>query len=320
MATAPKIDTSLITTAGAYPDIAIEDYHGREICPAPSISSSGLKKLVPFKGLQTKGATPRHYWEASPLNPKRKPAEQTDALRIGSAFHDALLLPDRWRDPTVYHFLPDGFDRRQKAKQAEEIAAADAAEESGLVLITPNEAEQINAMAKAMRDHPGANAVLSDGVAELTLAWQDKETGVWVRARPDWLPDTRWLACNVKSTADASYDGFQKDVTKYRYAMSAALEMDGIAAIYGRAPKNYLHPVVEKPGKNWERGDYLPVALWELPPEDIEYGRQLNRRALRVFADCLMADRWPSYADEPALCGMSGWQRRLIDLEIEKES
>lgn len=34
---------ALITKPGIY-DIPIEDYHNREICPAPSISGSGLDR------------------------------------------------------------------------------------------------------------------------------------------------------------------------------------------------------------------------------------------------------------------------------------
>ena len=92
----------LITAPGAYPDISIDAYHGPvEICPGPSISSTGLKKLVPFSELQAKGNSPRHFWEGSTLNPKRKTQPKTEALVFGAAFHDALLEPARWADPAI---------------------------------------------------------------------------------------------------------------------------------------------------------------------------------------------------------------------------
>ncbi|GEM70981.1 hypothetical protein SAQ01S_07470 [Sphingomonas aquatilis NBRC 16722] len=313
------VNAPLITTAGAYQDISNEDYHGREICPSPSISSTGLKKLV-GGAFQAKGCTPRHYWEGSPLNPNRKPQEQTDALRLGSAFHDALLLPERWQDRNCYHVTPEGFSRAKSKAMAGEIADADAAEAAGCTIVSAEERDQIDAMVKAMRDHPTCDALMSDGRPEVTLAWQDAETGVWLRCRPDWLRDNLSCGINVKTAADASQTGFQADVTKYRYFMSAALELDGIEAVLGKRPPLYVHPVVEKPGKGWEQGDYLPVALWTLSDEDLEYGRALNRRAIRTFADCLSADRWPGYADEPAVCGVSGWARREIDQLIEKEA
>lgn len=316
----------LITAPGIYPDITNEQYHGAEPCDAPSISSTGLKKLVPHVGLQGKGCSPRHYWEASPLNPRRKPTPQTDALRIGSAFHDLLLLPDEFADR--YHVTPEGFSRSQTVKQAGEIAAYEQARAEGLDILSDAEMKQIAAMVSAVRDHPAASAILSHGAAEMTLAWKDEETGVWLRIRPDFIAFGRPIGVNVKSTADASHAGFQSDVTKFRYAQSAALEIDGlriladhIKALFPKfvPPTHYLHPTVEKPGKDWQPGDYLPVALWELPQEDIEYGRALNRRAIRTFADCLSADRWPGYADEPQPCGISGWAKKQIDNAFENE-
>lgn len=325
---AGRADT-LIPAAGAYPDIPMSAYHGPvEICPGPSISSTGLKKLVAFTEMQSKGCSPRHFWEGSSLNPNRKVRAPSDALRMGAAFHDALLEPHRWVDPDCYHRLPVGFSRAAKVKMADEIAEADAAIAAGKVIISPDEHEQITAMVKAMRGHKAANAVLTHGVCELTLAWQDSETGVWCRARPDFIPLGRPIGVNVKTAADASFAGFQSDVTKYRYAQSAALEMDGLHACENEIralfpdfvpPTNYLHPVVEKPGTGWEPGDYLPVALWELPAEDIAHGRALNRRALNLFAKCLSEDHWPGYADVPAPCGFAGWARKTIDQAIERE-
>lgn len=318
--------TALITEPGIFPDITNEQYHGAEPCDAPSISSTGLKKLVPHVGLQQKGCSPRHYWEGSPLNPKRKPTVQTDALRMGSAFHDRLLLPDEFADR--YHVTPSGFDRRQSVKQKDDIEAADAAKADGLTILSIGELVEIDGMVAAMRGHKNANAILSAGVAEMTLAWKDEETGVWLRIRPDFLAFGRPIGVNVKSTADASHAGFQSDVTKFRYAQSAALEIDGlhiltdhIKALFPKfvPPTHYLHPTVEKPGRDWRPGDYLPVALWELPAEDIEYGRALNRCAIRLFADCLNADRWPGYADDPQPCGISGWAKKQIDHAFETE-
>lgn len=310
----------LITSPGAYPDVSNEDYHGREICPAPSISSTGLKKLVGHLGLQTKGCSPRHYWESSALNPNRKPQVQTDALRLGSAFHDALLLPERWGDRNCYHVTPEGFSRSKTKAMADEIADADAAEAAGCTIVSTDERDQIDAMVKAMRDHPTCDALLTGGRPEVTIAWQDAETGVWLRIRPDYLRDNFSCGINVKTAADASFAGFQSDVTKYRYFMSAALELDGIEAVLGKRPPLYVHPTVEKPGKGWAPGDYLPVALWTLSEEDLEYGRALNRRAIRLFADCLSADRWSGYADEPAVCGISGWAKKQMDEAIEREA
>lgn len=298
--------TPIITAPGAFRDISNADYHHNPaICPGPSISSTGLKYFVALEQ-QKKGKTPRHYIEG-----KAKPPVQTDALRIGAAFHDALLLPDEYAER--YHVTPEGFSRAKSKAMAEEIAIADAAADDGKTVLSFDEAEQIAALVDALRGHPTIAALFKHGEAETTFAWQDAETGVWVRARPDWMLKTRAFGINIKSAADASYDGFRRDMHTFGYHQSAALELDGYHAIYGARPGNYLFPTVEKPGKGWEPGDYLPVALWELPSEDIERGRWLNRQALRMFADCLSSGKYPGYADEPALCHLPGYARKAID-------
>jgi hypothetical protein len=301
----------LIAEPGAYIGVPIDRYHGAEICDGPSISSTGIKKLVGNRGARTKGKTPRHFWQQSQFNPNRR-AIDTDALRLGRAFHDALLMPQDWQD--LYYRTPAGFSRAGKVKMADEIAAADAAMERGLCVMSAVEAQEIEAMVEAMRADPLTAALLKSGHPEVTLAWKDEATGVWCRARPDFMLANRAFALNIKTDADASFDGFSKSIAKFGYAQSAALEMDGYKAVFGKEPGKFLHPVVEKPAKGqWRPGDFIPTAMWELPAEDIERGRWLNKIALRTFAECLATGVWPSYTTDPEPCGLPGWARKVLD-------
>lgn len=294
--------SALITKPGAYPDIAAEDYHGREICPTPSISSSGLKTMLK--------KSPFHYWWGSNLNPD-KPAESDKAhFRVGKAVHDMLLLNERW--PEFYHIVPDGFSEAHHKKWADEMPAYHAAVERGAVILTEKQRDAVEAMADAIQRNEFAAASLTAGIPEMTLAWQDSETGVWLRARPDYLPDRvinggdiRCVA-DIKTSADASQGVFSRAIDSYGYHQSAALYADGIKAIYGHYPTHWLHVVIEKDAPHC-------VALWELPGEDIERGRYLNRFAIRAFADCLSKGKWPGYADNVSQCGLPAWARKQID-------
>ncbi len=106
--------------------------------------------------------------------------------------------------------------------------------------------------------------------------------------------------------AHATPKGFGKAVEQFGYHQSAAFYADGIRAIYGRYPSHWLHIVVEKEAP-W------CVALYELPAEDIERGRWLNREAIHTFAYCLSTGKWPGYADEPTPVGLTPWARKQID-------
>lgn len=302
----------LITEPGAYRGVPNERYHGAEICSSASISGTGLKVLSGDKSQRRKGQTPRHFFETSFLNPNRKPKKETDALRVGRAFHDALLLPDEFADR--YHRLPEGFSRAASKKFADEIAAADEAIADGLACLSVIECALIDEMVAALRADALVAPLISEGEAEVTLAWKDEETGVWLRARPDWIRPSLDVGLNFKSDADASFDGFSRSIAKFGYAQGAALELDGCLAVFGAAPTTYLHPVIEKPSlATFEPGDYLATAVWELPAEDIERGRWLNRQAIRLFADCLAADKWHGYTAEPEPCGLPSYARFVID-------
>lgn len=293
------MNAPLITTPGAYPGIDMVDYHRNpNLLPAPSLSSSGAKKLL--------GQSPFHFWFDSPMNPDRPPEPEAPHFNIGKAAHDLLLLSDRW--PDAYHVLPEGFAWNKTKAMPEAIAEAEEGREAGKTLLRFEEAATVHRVAASLQRSELARAALTNGESEVTLAWQDKETGVWLRARPDFLPAKRAIITDLKfmAASHCSPDGFRKAIHNFGYHQSAALYGDGIKEVFGERPKNWLHVVVEKDEPHC-------VALYELPGEDIERGRWLNRRAIRLFADCLSADHWPGYADEPVQVGLPGWARNLID-------
>jgi hypothetical protein len=295
----------LITTAGAYADIDTSDYHRNpNLLPGPSLSSSGAKTLL--------GKSPFHFWYDSPLNPNRPPEADKPHFNVGKAAHDLVLLSDRW--PDHYYVLPEGFSRAASKKFALAIEEADEALASGLTVLTHNEAETVKAVAMAISRNSLAVATLTNGVSEETLVWQDPQTGVWLRARPDFRPNSILEKRDVMVVSDLKFvaatnatpDGFAKAIHNFGYHQTAAFYADGIKAVYGHYPTHWVHVAVEKEAPHC-------VALYELPGEDIERGRLLNRRAINLFADCLEKDRWPGFADDPIQVGLPIWSRMRID-------
>lgn len=287
----------IIAAPGAYEGIPNEVYHrDPNLTWAPSISSSGLKTLM--------SKSPRHFWHDSPLNPNRPPEPEKPHFNIGKAAHDVLLLSERW--PECYHVLPADFNANATKAQADWHAEREAARQAGKVILKADEAETVMAMAASLRANPFAAAALTNGVSEMTLVWVDKETGVVCRARPDFLPTKRLIVPDLKTAADGSPRGFSRAIGQFGYAQSAAFYCDGIEAVFGAHPTNWLHIVMEKDPPH-------VVSLYELPAEDIERGRWLNRKGLRMFADCLSRDEWPGYSDDVSQVGLPFWARKQID-------
>lgn len=291
---------SIITQPGCYDGISAEDYHGREICWQPSISSSGLKTIL--------DRSPLHYWWNSPLNPNRPAESQKRHLGIGKAAHDILLLEDRW--PERYLVLPAHFNARATKEQADLHAERDAAIEAGLTVLKHDDALMAETMAAAIRANPFALAALTNGQPEQTLVWQDKATGVVLRARPDFLPAKRLFIPDLKTAADASPDAFRRAMASFGYHQSAALYVDGIEAVFGQRPSAFFFIVVEKEAPHC-------VALYQIPEDDIHRGRMLNRKAIETFARCVETGKWPGYADDVMPLPLPAWEQRQIDQAAE---
>lgn len=295
----------LISATGAYPNVDATDYHRNPyLLPGPSLSSSGAKALI--------GRSPYHFWFDSPLNPNRPPEADKPHFNVGKAAHDLVLLSDRW--PNHYHVTPEGFTRAATKKFAVEIAEADDALAMGMTVLSFDQAETVKAVATAIKRSELAVATLTNGVTEETLCWQDPRTGVWLRARPDFRPNSIVEKRDVMVVSDLKFvaasnatpEGFAKAISNFGYHQSAAFYADGIKAIYGHYPTHWVHVVVEKEPPHC-------VALYQLPGEDIERGRWLNRQAIDLFAKCLNDDRWPGYADQPLPVGLPTWARMRID-------
>jgi len=141
---------------------------------------------------------------------------------------------------------------------------------------------------------------------------------VWLRARPDFMPNSVIEHAPVRAVSDLKFmasahcspAGFSRAVANFGYHQSAAFYADGIKAIYGEEPTHWLFIVVEKDEPH-------TVSLYQLPDADVQRGRHQNRKAIQIFAECLSKgtgpEHWPAYTTEPELIGLPGWARRAID-------
>lgn len=297
---------ALISEPGAYPDIDGDRYHAEEICSAPSISSTGLKTI--------EGKSPYHFWYGSNLNPKRVPQEQKPHFNIGKGVHDLLLLQGLF--PRNYFILPEGFDARLK-KYADVRDERDAAMVEGIPVLTFEQYHMVQAMAAQVEQDELAKALLISGTPEMTVIAKDPVTGVFMRARPDVLPDTMDIVPDIKTTRSAHPSAFQRQATQVGYFQSAAHYIDCIDLVFGEPDKKrrFVLIAVEKDPPHL-------VQIYQLDDEAIQMGRMLNRRALNIFAEGLRTGFWAGYStpERPILpLELTGWAFKEINERIERD-
>lgn len=266
-------------------DISFETYF-EDCCAGPSVSSTGLK-TIEHKSLA-------HFWWASYMNPQREPVD-TNALRFGRACHSWILgIPEFQKSYIVSPY--DDF-RSKEAKTWRDSQTKTVVKQSDMVAI--------DAMAAALLRHPLLRNAFADGLPERSIVYKDRETGIWIKTRPDWLPNKLRFVPDLKSTVSAKPDTFAKQAFNLGYHQSAALTLDGLSTVLGWKDATYYFVAQEK------EPPYVALPFL-MRQHDIELGRMLNRSALRKLARALDADHWPAYAEGAVEIAMPAWTEKQI--------
>ena len=168
-------------------------------------------------------------------------------------------------------------------------------------ILNPEQWKTIHAMRDALMAHPAANALLTGipGKAEKSVYWIDATTGVLCRCRPDWWRDDN-LIVDLKTTEDASPEGFARSIAKFRYDVQDAFYTDGVQQATGKRPKAFVFIAVEK------KPPY-GVGVYVLDSETKDLGRAQYQHDLRVYAECVRSGEWPGYGDKIQTISLPGW-------------
>lgn len=296
-------DRRPISAPGIYAGIPIDDYHRGDICDGPSVSSSGLRTM--FR------KSPAHFWATSPLNPERIEEPESAAFTLGRAAHHLLLGEDDFS--TLYIARPARFGdyrtNEAKAWKAEQEAA-------GRTCLLPAQLDAIRGMARALAAHSLIEAGILNGAIEQSIFWKDEETGVWLKSRPDAIPNWSGDFADLKTAESVITEALEHALAAYGYPQQAALLADGFEAITQKKLTSFSLVFVEK------TPPYC-VRVVTLKDADLERGRQQNRAALRVFARCLERGRWPGPGGTDAeYIGIPSWDTKKIEdrlMLIEEE-
>lgn len=175
-------------------------------------------------------------------------------------------------------------------------------------VLSPEAFEQIFAMRDAVMNHPSAFAILHH---------------------------VKDIIGDLKTTEDASPEGFAKSIANWRYDVQHAYYMDGtrLALEQGKCnppqegkaelsvywtdpvtgvlcrcrpdfwrgyPKHFAFIAVEK------KPPYA-VGVYVLDSEGVEIGRAQYQHDLRVYAECVRTGVWPGYGDKIQTISLPSW-------------
>lgn len=271
---------------------------------------------------------------------KNNPLEPTPALLFGQVAHKLLLEPGDFE--TDFAVAP-AVDRRTKA--GKESWEAFLLECGDRIAVDAATYEQASDMIAAARLNPLVNELL-DGEHEVPLFWTDPDTGVECKCRWDaWKRDENGVPVIVdyKTTMNASYRSFLRDVIDYGYHFQAAMYSEG-------AIQNDMCPrlIKGKPKKRWQKdpetgkrryytetpetivmggteGEIIhprwifivqekvepySVNIFEMDMDFITAGYDKFRELIGTYVSCESTGFWPGYLgpfNEPNILTLPAW-------------
>jgi PDDEXK-like domain of unknown function (DUF3799) len=301
-------DGKQITKPGIYADIPLDVYHSQEIADAPSVSSSGLRRV-----LEENSGSPAHFYCEWSGNPQRVEAPDKKAWAFGRACHHLLLgqpnfarefvfrpdeLPDKYGIITLWHGNKD-VCRQWLAQAAAGGARWDHqrgrwtrdAKQGPLTVLTGEEAAHVRGIHAALTENSIVQQGILNGHIERSFFWKDKRTGIWLKARPDSVPTDSGDFADLKTTISVQWPDLVRTVSALAYHQQAALISEGSEACAGIKMHSFTLIFCEKKPPYCIR----PVVLRD---EDIALGARQNRRALSIIARCMNAKRWPGPGED----------------------
>ena len=243
--------------------------------------------------------SPAHYRAVT----MEKAQEDTDAMRVGRATHVAVLEPEMF---LATHAVWDGG--RRYGKEWDKFQEKHA----GLEILTEDQYQQVKAIADAARSNEYAAPYLRAGLAEVTLLWTHTEPAngvpgfeVECKGRIDFSANAGAIV-DLKTTRDASSEGFCRSAWNLDYLAQAAFYTDGYAAAHGGELLPYLIVAIEKDAP------YVAV-VYRIPEHMIEMGRDTYRGLLKRLHQCRTDNHWPGYAEGIVDLELPRWMRSASD-------
>jgi PDDEXK-like domain of unknown function (DUF3799) len=296
-----------IGSPGLYENMPLEHYHSRDVCDGVSVSSSGLRTIF--------NDSPAHYWVKSPYNKERVEEEPSREMVIGRAMHHLVMGEADFA--RVFRKAPDEVPDAKGVLKPWSLQLGyakewvDARRREGKVVIFPKEVDQIKGMAEAIGMHPMVQAGAFDGYIERSAFWRDRQTGIWLKVRPDVIPSDSGDFVDLKTTTSVQWNDLQRIIAEFGYVQQFALMREVF--------RNLGFPVASATLIFVERKPPHCVRIVSLRSDDLDRGERMNRHALHTFVRCYKSGHWPGPGGDrrdAEEIWMPEWHRDSIEAKL----
>lgn len=269
---------------GIFLNVSREDYDR-----SPGVNFSTLKVIA---------RSPAHYRQKL-----IKPDADTAPRKLGRCSHIASFEPEQYGSRVA---VWKGGKRNSNAWKAWK------AKHDGLEQLSEKEHTLCMAVQLAVRNDPCAAKYVSGGKGEVSLYWTHVSPPVGevagyqfqCKARPDFLANVGAVV-DLKTTRDASPEGFGRECVKYGYHKQAAYYRDAHEALTG---ERWPYKIIAV-----EPSEPYVVTVFTIPEYILDLGREAYRAMLDRLNFCRALATYPGYAEGEVELALPRWATQTSD-------
>jgi hypothetical protein len=180
-------------------------------------------------------------------------------------------------------------------------------------VLLPGSLNVIRGMARSLAAHPLIDAGILNGAIEQTIVWKCKDTGVWLKARPDAIPNDAGDFADLKTTTSVQTADLARTIAEYGYHQQAALIAAGWHAITGKDIASFSFVFIESKPPFCTR-------IVTLKDDDLARGERQNFVAIKTFAKCMETGEWPGPGGADAeYLALPTWAQTRIDISLNSQ-
>lgn len=222
--------------------------------------------------------SPRHFLH------KDKLRKETDAMKMGTLLHLAVLEPAKFRQTYVVepdNIKGEAINRRVKAHR--EYLEAFRLDNLDRIVVTAQQMDNLVGMLESIASNEFLKPLLTGGSPEIAATWDYK--GLKCKGLADYVVDHKLFGrtiVDIKKTQDASVSGFSRSIFNYRYNLQCAWYLHGFEA------REFIFVAIE------DKAPYA-IGIYKADPSLVEHGQKLMERLTEKLIWCRENDEWPGY-------------------------
>jgi len=238
----------------------------------------------------------------------------------GRAIHSEVLEPEMFE--SRYLVVPSDAPRKptKAMLEAKNPGAASVAstlywdqlseEAAGRTIIDAEEYKMYRGVTDSVWSHAGARTLLeAKGYAEASMFSECPVTGIRQKCRWDKLLEDMPVGIDLKSTTDASTEGFQHALKKFGWGIQDAHYSATFNALFEQELEAFLFICVEK------APPYL-VQIHRIEEDDRALLRLRRDQLMLKTQQCRASGIWPGYSSQIQTTRLSGYHRNTLSAQI----